>query len=215
MAPDIASNTVPAGPGGRGIAIGLQRCGALEEQDQQRSDALLGAAPPHREQRVVHQRFFVRGEPGHVEAHGGRAAVDLPQRVALEHAEAGRGERVHPVGCGVAHLLLHAHEITRQQKGQDLAPTVAQGLVAKRPALQQGVERRIGLPFVDQGLARFHAQGAALERLHQLQLFGRVVNEQRQGPQWAFGARHGGGGGLVRPFGSVLRRDIGCHLFLL
>ena len=52
--------------GGRNI-FGLQRGGALEQQDEQGGDALLGAAAPDRQQGVVDQRFLVRGEPGDVD----------------------------------------------------------------------------------------------------------------------------------------------------
>ncbi len=96
------------------------------------------------------------------------------------------------MGGGIAHFLLHANEVARQQKGQDLPASVAQGLETERPACAQGEQRRIGLPLVDQGVARHHGHLAPLQGLHQVQFLGRVVEKQRELPQRAVSAANVG-----------------------
>ena len=145
--------------------------------------AFLGAAAADRQQRVVDHRLLVRGEPGHVETHHRAAPVQFPERVALEHAEERVGERLDPVGGGVAHLLLDADEVAGQEKAEDLPAPVAERLVAKGPALQKRVERRVGLALVNQGLAGPQMPLAALERLHELKFIARGFMEQLQRPQ--------------------------------
>jgi hypothetical protein len=141
----------------------LQRRGALEQQDEQRRDAFFRAAPPDRQQVAVDQRLLLRGQPGHVETHRRQAAMQLPQGVTLEDAEHGLGQRLDAMCRGIAHLLLHADEVAREQETQDLSATIAQGLVAKGPAPQQRVERGIGLALMDQGLDRAQTPFLALE----------------------------------------------------
>ena len=96
------------------------------------------------------------------------------------------------MGGGIAHFLLHANEIARQQKGQDLPAAVTQGLETKRPARAQGEQRRIGLPLMDQGVTRHHGHLAPLQRLHQVQLLGGVVQKQGKWPQRAVRAANVG-----------------------
>ena len=52
------------------------------------------------------------------------------------------------MGSSVAHLLLNTNEITGERK-LDLPSSVAERLVAEGPALQQRVQRRVGLAFVN------------------------------------------------------------------
>ena len=111
--------------------------------------------------------------------------MQFPQSVALEHTQLRVGEGLHAVGCGIAHFLLHADEVARQQKRQDLPPTIAQGFVAKGPAAAQGEQRGIGLPFKDQGFACAQLDFAALEGLHQRQLVTALFDKQGQWPQGA------------------------------
>ena len=81
----------------------------------------------------------------------------------------------------IAHLRLHADKVARQQKIQNLPASVAQGLEAERPAIQQGVQRRVGLALVDQGGAGTHLQLAAFQPLHRFELFFAVGKELGQG----------------------------------
>jgi hypothetical protein len=90
----------------------------------------------------------------------------------------------------VPHLLLDADEVARQQEIQDLPAPVAQGLEPKRPAAQQGVERRIGLALADQCRTCAQMQFAAFKRLHQFNLILAVRQEQGQGAQWTFETRY-------------------------
>jgi hypothetical protein len=127
----------------------------------------------------------------------GAAAVQFPQRVALEDAEHGLGERFHAMGRSVTHLLLHTDKVAGQQEAQDLPAAVAQCLVAEGPALQQRVQRRVGLPFVDQRSHRAQALFAPLERLHEFEFIARGLQEQLQRPQRASPARRLGIGGVL------------------
>jgi len=148
------------------------------------------ALPADREQGVVDDRFLVRREPSHRETERGRRAVQFPDSVALEHAERDIGQRLHAVRRGVAHLLLHADEVARQQEVQDLAPAIAERFVAKRPAAQRRVERRVGLAFVDDAAVGLHHDLFALERFDQRHFGRRVFVEQRQRTQRAGLAGH-------------------------
>ena len=74
-------------------------------------------------------------------------------------------------GAGHWYSLLHADEIAGEQKIQNLPAAVAERLEAECPTAQQRVQRRVGLAFVDQRFAGTQAPFAALQRLHELQLF--------------------------------------------
>ena len=170
------------------LAHTVQRGGALVEQYQQRGDTFFRTAPAYRQQVVVHQRFFVRSQPGDVEPHRRLLAVQVPQRVAVKHTQAGSGEHHHAVCCRVAHLLLHTDEVAGKQEVQDLATAVAQRLETVAPALQQRVQPRVGLALVDQGVAFLQHQFAALELLHQREFFLGMQVKERQGTQRAIQA---------------------------
>ena len=114
--------------------------------------------------------------------------MHFPKRIAFEDTKARGGDRHHAVGRRLAHLLLHADEIAGQQKAQDLAAAIAERFVTKGPARQQGVERRIGLAFMNQGGVSSQAALVLLERLHQCQFFIVVRQKQRQRAQRAVGA---------------------------
>ena len=162
-----------------GATVGKHHRRTLEQQDQQRRDAFERAAPAHREQVVVDQRLLVRGQPGDVEAEPRRLAVQLPQRIAAELAQQRRRERFDAVGADLAHLLLNADEVARQQEVQDLAPAVAQGLVPERPAREEGVQRRVALAFGDHRFAGPEPCQALLETLDEGDLRIGVRREER------------------------------------
>ena len=78
-------------------------------------------------------------------------AVQVPQRVAVKHAQPSLGEHHHAMVGGVAHFLLHADEVTRLQEVQTLLAAVTQRLEVLAPALQQRVRASVELAFMDHG----------------------------------------------------------------
>ena len=59
-------------------AVRLQGGRAFEQQHPQRRDPFFGATPPNRQPGVIHQRLFVRRQPGDVETHRRLPALRLP-----------------------------------------------------------------------------------------------------------------------------------------
>jgi hypothetical protein len=89
------------------------------------------------------------------------------------------------MGRSVAHLLLDADEVARQQKIQDLPTSVAQRLEAERPPVQQRIEWCVSLAFVNECFAGTEAKRALFQRLHKAYFVGAVGREQRKLPEWA------------------------------
>lgn len=129
----------------------------------------------------------MRGEPDG-EAQCRRRAVELPECVAPIHTQRHLGHGLHTMRRRVAYLLLHADEVARQQKVQDLPAAIAQGLEAERPAAQQRVQRCVGLTFVNDGAVGRRTLGGrgGADRIAQ-EGSGRAATTGRVTPRWVSG----------------------------
>ena len=110
---------------------------------------------------------------------------------------------------GALHRSLQADEISGEQEFGDLPTAVAQGLVAERPALEQGEEMLGGLTLVQHGRTRPHAQFAGLEALNELDLVVAQRAKHLTFAQRAAGARHLVGKGRCQRHWGLLTRSRG------